>query len=271
MVFIETLEQPVAREHAAGRRRKRAQEAQLHWREVELAAIEGRSVLVDREAARRVARAPQDGAHARDELADAERFADVVIRAEIQADQAIDLLHLGGHHHDGNVGEGAQLAAHLQAVAAGQHEIEQDQVRRIRPYPAHHLGTVGDAMRLVALRLQVVRLERGELRLVFHDEDPAHAALRSDAGRTTRTRRPPSGERSARMSPPCASAMLRHKARPRPAPPFARLRDASTRKKRSKSRGSASGGTPGAESSKSIATRSWSRRTATRTRPPISV
>src|SRR4029453_1412089 len=42
-----------------------------------------------------------------------ERLADVVVRAELQPEQAIDLLDPGGQHDDGAVGAGARLAQDL--------------------------------------------------------------------------------------------------------------------------------------------------------------
>src|SRR5205823_6347189 len=135
------------------------------------------------------------------------------------------------------------------------------------PHPGHGLEPIGDAVRLEAFGLEVVRLERSQLGFVFDDQDALHCA----AGRESETRKPPSGEGAALISPSCASAMLRQMASPRPVPPFARAREASTRWKRSKSCGSASLGTPGAESSKSTRTRPPSRCAAMRTRPPRSV
>ncbi len=173
----------------------------------------------------RHAAATQDGLDACHQLAGAEGLAHIVVRAQIEADQAVDLLDARRHHDDRHIGERAQLAADVEAVAPGQHQIQQDQVGCIRAHPGHHLQAIGDAMRLEALGLEVIGLERGELGLVLDDEDAVHWATGSES----ETRSPPSGEGTALISPSCACAMLRQIARPRPVPPFARLREASTR------------------------------------------
>ena len=89
---------------------------------------------------RRLARgaAAQDGADPRDHLGGAERLDDVVVGAELEAD---DLVHLGparGQHHDRHVGAATQLAADVAAVAVGKRQVEHHQVglARGRPAPA---------------------------------------------------------------------------------------------------------------------------------------
>ena len=72
--------------------------------------------------------ATDDGADARDELAEAERLDDVVVGAELQPDDPVDLFGARGHHDDRHVGARPQLAAHVEAVAVGQAEVEQHHV-----------------------------------------------------------------------------------------------------------------------------------------------
>ena len=73
-------------------------------------------------------RAADLGAHACEQLARRERLGDVVVRATLEAHHAIDLLAARGHHDDRRRDAGAQLAADLEAVDPGEHEIEQDDV-----------------------------------------------------------------------------------------------------------------------------------------------
>ena len=169
--------------------------------------------------------AAQDRLDARHQLARAEGLADVIVGAEVETDEAVDLLDARRHHHDRHVAEAAELAADLEPVAAREHQVQENEIGRVRAHPGHDLESICDAMRLEALGPEVIGLERGELGFVLDDQDLLHGA----AGSETETRRPPSGEGVAAMSPPCAAAMLRQMARPRPVPPLARLREPSTR------------------------------------------
>ena len=75
-----------------------------------------------------LAAAPEHRAHPGDELPRGERLGHVVVRAELQADDLVDLAVLGGQHDHRDVGALAQRPADLAAGQAGQHEVEQDQV-----------------------------------------------------------------------------------------------------------------------------------------------
>ena len=70
-------------------------------------------------------RTSQHGADPRDEDLGAERFGEVVVGSDRQADQGVDLLRASSEHHDVGVGERAQLSAHLDAVDVGEREIEE--------------------------------------------------------------------------------------------------------------------------------------------------
>ena len=73
--------------------------------------------------------AAQRGLHPRAELAHRERLGDVVVRAELEAEDLVDLLGLGREHDDRHgLALGAQAPADLEAVHARQHHVEDDQV-----------------------------------------------------------------------------------------------------------------------------------------------
>src|SRR5205085_99702 len=58
-------------------------------------------------------------------------FGDVVVGAKLEADDAVGFFSAGGEHDDGDLaGSGvfAQVAADLQAVNAGHHQVEEDDV-----------------------------------------------------------------------------------------------------------------------------------------------
>ena len=72
--------------------------------------------------------AADDGAQTGNKLLHAERLGQVVIGADLEADDAVDLLGLGGEHQDGDARGGAQASAQAQAVLAREHQVEHDEV-----------------------------------------------------------------------------------------------------------------------------------------------
>lgn len=117
--------------------------------------------------------ATQEDPDPRHELAGAERLREVVVRAHRQADERVDLLAAGREHEDVAVGERPQPAAHLDAVQAGQPEVEDDDVGVDR---AHHV----DGLRPVVhepyrepVPLEVPRDEAREGDLVVDDDGAA--------------------------------------------------------------------------------------------------
>ena len=77
-------------------------------------------------------RAPQDGPDPGEQLAEAERLDHVIVRTELEPDDAVDLLALRGDDDDRDVRARAQLPAHLGAVDVGEAEVEQHEIGRVR-------------------------------------------------------------------------------------------------------------------------------------------
>jgi hypothetical protein len=77
-------------------------------------------------------RAAKDGLYARKEFADGEGLGDVIVGAEFEAHDFIDLLATRGEHDDGNRRAfGLELLANVQAAHARHHHVENDEVWRI--------------------------------------------------------------------------------------------------------------------------------------------
>src|SRR5262249_6360599 len=117
--------------------------------------------------------------HARDELARLERLGDVIIRAELEADDAVRNVAPGGQHDDWQAAGFADLAAHGEAVHVGQHDVKDDPVRRRRLQGAkaglgmrHRLH--GEAEPAEVLREQLV-----QALVVVNDENSRAHSLRS--------------------------------------------------------------------------------------------
>ncbi len=59
----------------------------------------------------------------------------------------------------------------------GQHQVEDDQVGRRFPQPGQHIGSRREPIDAVSRLLQIVRDERGDIGVVFDDQDLGHEAM----------------------------------------------------------------------------------------------
>ena len=119
--------------------------------------------------------AAQDGLHARHHLARVEGLGQVVVRAQLEAHDAVDVLAPGGEHEDGRLAAPPDLPGDLHAVPAGQHEVEHDEVR-VDPVvlPKGFVAVARLDDREAGL-LQVEAHQLDDVALVIDDEDRLHA------------------------------------------------------------------------------------------------
>ncbi len=87
--------------------------------------------------------ASEQGPDPRRQLTHAERLGHVVVRPELQADDLVDLRILRGEHDDRNARLGSDDPADLDPRQLGQHQVEQDKVRPLRPEDGQRRATVG--------------------------------------------------------------------------------------------------------------------------------
>ena len=126
----------------AGRSARYASEVELGGREVHQLAVAahppGRRVDRDRRrrdgvsappvGARPALDPPQQRVDAGDELARAERLGQVVVGADAEADDEVGLGVAGGEHQHRDRPVALDRSAHLEAVEAGEHEVEDHEV-----------------------------------------------------------------------------------------------------------------------------------------------
>ena len=233
--------------------------------------------------ARRVA---QRHAHAREQLAGAERLRQVVVGPGVERLDLVRLLPARGDDHDRHGAPVADAAHDLDAVEVGQAEVEQHEVGRAR-------------LRLDERRARRCRLRpcgsrapaasrAGSARAAARPRPRAPAARSPAVSRLSALTRPPPGagptaprpaaaskrkqaprgcaQRAPRIVPPWAVTIARAIASPRPAPgpPAARWN-------LSKRRSASCAGKPGPSSHTSTTARSPSRRAPTSTRPSPAV
>src|SRR5579864_7479627 len=109
-----------------------------------------------------------------------------------------------------------QLAAHLESVLSGQHDIQQDEIeggflRAPRCSQAVHHG-----FDLIAFHFEIVLQPQGNARFVFHYQNSGHAF--PTPGSSIVNVLPWPGSLATVMAPPCAATIWRTIASPTPEP-----------------------------------------------------
>ena len=128
--------------------------------ELDVAHLDGRRRRRGRGRRGALAGAAQHGADAGDELGHAERLHQVVVGAELEADDAVGLEAAGGEHDDRHLRRRADGAADVAPVDVGQPQVEQDDVGL---GPAHRLDARGAGRR--QLDPEALALERRAQRI----------------------------------------------------------------------------------------------------------
>ena len=118
---------------------------------------------------------PQDRAHPRDERRMVDRLGDVLVAAGIEPGH--DVVGIGlrrdqDDRHERQAGIGLELPADLNAVPARHHDVEQDQIGRLRARGDQRLVAVPGRDHLVTLPRQT-GLENLEVRRVVVDDQNA--------------------------------------------------------------------------------------------------
>ena len=169
--LIGRAHQLLAVEHRGRPRQERVQDAELDRGQRKRRAGEGRDMLlgIDRRAAlrqrglrrpwpRRARDAAQDDVDPRHQLARAERLRHVVVAADLEAEDAVDLLVARRQEQDRHVGGLADLAADVEPVELGHADVEHDQIGPVG-------GKAGERL------LAVARLGHGHAGLLQRDAD----------------------------------------------------------------------------------------------------
>ena len=130
-------------------------------------------LLAHGEVRRQHPRTPQHGVDPGKQFAGGEGLGQVVVGAHLQADDAVGLVVARGEHQHrrGLVLADAQLAAEQQAVVAGHHDVEDDQVHRVGFEERAHLPAIGDDGGAQAVLLQVVAYQLANLAVIVDDQD----------------------------------------------------------------------------------------------------
>ena len=116
--------------------------------------------------------APEQRLDAAHQLAQPERLGQVVVRAELQADDLVHLLVARGQEQDGRLGSrAAQAPEHLEAVHARQADVEDHEIGRAVRRDLEALLAVARDGHLVALLLEGVLDAARDGVLVLDDQN----------------------------------------------------------------------------------------------------
>ena len=112
------------------------------------------------------------GLHPGDDLPHGEGLGDIVVRPGLEPADLVVLLLPGGEQQDGHIVPVlAQGLAHVEADHFGQHDVQQDQVRLLRPGLPQALLAVIGLQNAVALPLQVEAENVHDVLLVLYNQD----------------------------------------------------------------------------------------------------
>ncbi len=129
---VEALHHGVAADDAAGRAHEHFEDGEFEGSEIDGAAvtedaaaagIEADTVYVDADGGGSGVGAAEDGTDAGGELAGIKRLREIVVRAQFQADDSIDVFAARGEHKDGDLALGAKALEDLEAVQTGEHDV----------------------------------------------------------------------------------------------------------------------------------------------------
>lgn len=113
-------------------------------------------------------RATEHGVETGDQLFDVERLGEIIVGPEVEAVEAFVEGAAGGDEHDGDAHAlGAELAKDAQAVAPGEHDIEDDGVVTARGREGETVVAIVGVIDDEAARGQALGHEPGKLGVIF--------------------------------------------------------------------------------------------------------
>ena len=121
--------------------------------------------------------AAQHGVDAREQLLHFKGLDNIVVRAHLQAVDAVVDLALGGEHDDRALGRLADLGAHAPAVEHGEHHVEQHEVGLFFLEFLHGLAAVVGDADVEPLFFQVHADQVGDIAVVLDHQNVACHAL----------------------------------------------------------------------------------------------
>ena len=112
--------------------------------------------------------------YARYQLARAERLCHVIIRAQSESPDLIDVILLCRHHNDRRVFPHPDLAADFKTIYAGKHQIQNDQIKFLLQGTLQPRLTVIFYLHRKSGKFQIIFLQIGNRHFIFYDQNLTH-------------------------------------------------------------------------------------------------
>jgi hypothetical protein len=126
---------------------------------------------------RRRRQAPQHHADPGHQFARRKRLGDVIVGANLEAHDTVDLVAAGGQEDHRNVGELAQLAADVEPILVGQADVEHHQNGRVGgPHRVQRMGAQADVQRRETVGAQGIGDAIGDCEFIFNNQDRSRHA-----------------------------------------------------------------------------------------------
>ncbi len=122
----------------------------------------------------RSARPPQQRTGAGHQLANTERLGEIIVRAAFQPEHLVAFFAAGGEHQDRHIlvrALAAHRAADRNAVDTRQHQVEDDQIKRLGGGAHQRLLPVGNRLDLETFEAEVELDQLADVGFVFDDQD----------------------------------------------------------------------------------------------------
>ena len=124
------------------------------------------------------ARAAQERLDARHQFADTEGLRDVIVGPDLEPDDLVEVLTLGGEHEDrGLASASAQLPTDVVAAEAGQHDIEEDEIRILPCAEVDREVAAGAREDLEAFPGKDLAEAEGDVGVILDDQDALGGGL----------------------------------------------------------------------------------------------
>jgi hypothetical protein len=128
------------------------------------------------------AMAAKDGANAGGQLPGIERLGHVIVRAKLEAEDAVHIFSTGGEHDDRDLAGGSNALEDFGAGHGWEHHIKDDEIIFAGKCAAGSFAAVVHGFDVHAFGGEVFPDELGQLAVVIHDKDLFHWSRQRPAG-----------------------------------------------------------------------------------------
>src|ERR1700751_1372673 len=127
---------------------------------------------------RRARGSAQDGTDARDHFTRVEGLGQVVVRADFEAKDAVDVFAAGSEDQDRDRRVCAYATQHVESAHSGQHEVENDEGVFVGEHTLQAARSIVNCLKREAFRTEALAEQPAEFDVVIDDEHMIHSDCR---------------------------------------------------------------------------------------------